>query len=111
MSTKDSSKGMATVRPSNGQSSETSDESSHKKGGKKRKASELEEDKLLWAKLKTGVQISRNKRLREWKEKVASEYPGCEASSILLLFGRKNERLQCIITHKNAFQRIYEGER
>lgn len=58
--------------------------SSDKKGGKpKRKATELNEDTLLWAKLKAGTQITRNKRqedrLRQWKESVASEYEGCEA--------------------------------
>jgi len=55
-----------------------------KKGGKaKRKATELQEDTLLWAKLRAGTQITRNKRqeerLRQWKESVASEYGGCEA--------------------------------
>lgn len=70
-SPKDSSKG-------------TSAASSHKKGGKaKRKATELQEDTLLWAKLRAGTQITRNKRqeerLRQWKEGVASEYEGCEA--------------------------------
>ena len=78
---------MPTVRPSEGQSFETSDENSDKNSGKqskqKRKASELEEDKLLWAKLKSGAQITRNKRqekrLRELKEKVASQHPGCKA--------------------------------
>lgn len=53
-----------------------------KKGGKpKRKAAELQEDTLLWAKLRAGAPITRNKRqerLRQWKESVASEYEGCE---------------------------------
>lgn len=64
-------------------SKETSAASSHKKGGKpKRKAAELQEDTLLWAKLRAGAPITRNKRqeerLRQWKESVASEYEGCE---------------------------------
>lgn len=58
-STRDISNRMPTVRPSEGQSFETSDENSDKNSGKqskqKRKASELEEDKLLWAKLKSGA--------------------------------------------------------
>lgn len=65
-------------------SKETSAASSHKKGGKpKRKAAELQEDTLLWAKLRAGTPITRNKqqeeRLQKWKESVASEYEGCEA--------------------------------
>ena len=62
----------------------TSASSSHKKGGTpKRKATELQGDLLLWAKLRAGTPITRNKRqeerLRQWKESVASEYEGCEA--------------------------------
>ena len=44
----------------------TSGASSHKKGGKpKRKATELQEDALLWAKLRAGTPITRNKRQEE----------------------------------------------
>ena len=44
----------------------TSGASSHKKGGKpKRKATELQEDTLLWAKLRAGTPITRNKRQEE----------------------------------------------
>lgn len=75
------SKEAPAVSPRDGQ---PSDESSRKKGGKsKRKAREVHEDTLLWAKLKAGTQFTRNKRqderLRQWKENVASEYEGCEA--------------------------------
>ena len=47
--------------------------SCHRKSGKpKRKATELQKDTLLWAKLRAGTPITRNKRqeerLRQWKE-------------------------------------------
>lgn len=49
----------------------------------RRETAELQEDTLLWAKLRAGTPITRNKRqeerLRQWKESVASEYEGCEA--------------------------------
>ena len=51
---------------SKGISKGTSGASSHKKGGKpKRKATELQEDTLLWAKLRAGTPITRNKREEE----------------------------------------------
>ena len=79
--TVDISKEAPAVSPRDGQ---PSDESSRKKGGKsKRKAREVHEDTLLWAKLKAGTQFTRNKRqderLRQRKENAASEYEGCEA--------------------------------
>ena len=44
----------------------TSAASSHKKGGKpKRQATELQEDTLLWAKLRAGTPITWNKRQEE----------------------------------------------
>lgn len=60
-------------------------------GGKpRRKATELQGDTLLWAKLMAGTPITRNKqqeeRLRQWEESVASEYEVCEA-----LDGRKSK--------------------
>lgn len=55
----------------------------NKQGKTKRKACELQEDTLLWAKLKAGKEVTRNKRqeerLRQWKENVARDYEGCEA--------------------------------
>lgn len=58
-----------------------------KKDGKaKRKATDLQEDMLLWAKLRAGTRITRNKRqderLRHWKESIASEYKGCKALDV-----------------------------
>ena len=59
--------------------------SCHRKSGKpKRKATELQKDTVLWAKLRAGTPVtSRNKRqeerLRQWEESVASEYDGCES--------------------------------
>lgn len=61
------------------------DKESNNKGKreKKRKREEMEDDELLWEKLKEGEGVNRSKRqqqrLQPWKETVAKTYQGCRA--------------------------------
>lgn len=54
-----------------------------KTNSKRRKKEELQDDMLLWERLKARQPVTRSERqderLRQWKEQVASEYDGCEA--------------------------------
>lgn len=59
------------------------DKESNNKGKRKRKREEMEDDELLWEKLKEGEGVNRSKRrqqrLQPWKETVAKTYQGCRA--------------------------------